>query len=64
MSGTHRIATFSELTWQRSRAQKSAPIPRQSLSAAVTERLHEKILGGELREGERLRQDAIAPSRT
>jgi DNA-binding GntR family transcriptional regulator len=39
---------------------KSAPIPRQSLSAAVAERLREKILGGELREGEQLRQDAIA----
>jgi DNA-binding GntR family transcriptional regulator len=39
---------------------KSAPIPRQSLSAAVTERLREKILSGELREGEQLRQDAIA----
>jgi DNA-binding GntR family transcriptional regulator len=39
---------------------KSAPIPRQSLSAAVAERLREKILGGELREGQQLRQDAIA----
>jgi len=39
---------------------KSAPIPRQSLSAAVVERLREKILAGELREGEQLRQDAIA----
>jgi len=39
---------------------KSTPIPRQSLSAAVTERLREKILSGELREGEQLRQDAIA----
>jgi DNA-binding GntR family transcriptional regulator len=39
---------------------KSTPIPRQSLSAAVAERLREKILGGELREGEQLRQDAIA----
>jgi len=41
-------------------ATKSAPIPRQSLSAAVIERLREKILSGELREGEQLRQDAIA----
>jgi len=40
--------------------KKSAPIPRQSLSAAVVERLREKILSGELREGEQLRQDAIA----
>ena len=36
------------------------PIPRQSLSAAVLERLREKILTGELREGEQLRQEAIA----
>src|SRR5438445_1145345 len=41
-------------------AKQSAPIPRQSLSAAVVERLTEKILSGELREGEQLRQDAIA----
>ena len=40
--------------------KKSAPIPRQSLSAAVVERVREKILSGELREGEQLRQDAIA----
>ena len=39
---------------------KSGPIPRQSLSAAVVERLRQKILSGELREGEQLRQDAIA----
>src|SRR5205085_4834 len=39
---------------------KSTAIPRQSLSAAVVERLREKILSGELREGEQLRQDAIA----
>ena len=40
--------------------RKFEPIPRQSLSAAVVERLREKILNGELREGEQLRQDAIA----
>src|SRR5262249_26032510 len=40
--------------------QKSTPIPRQSLAAAVLERLRDKILSGELREGEQLRQDAIA----
>jgi DNA-binding GntR family transcriptional regulator len=40
--------------------RKSSPIPRQSLAAAVVERLREKILSGELREGEQLRQDAIA----
>lgn len=39
---------------------KIAPIPRQSLSAAVVERLREKIVSGELREGQQLRQDAIA----
>jgi DNA-binding GntR family transcriptional regulator len=39
---------------------KSTPIPRQSLSAAVIERLRDKILSGELGEGEQLRQDAIA----
>jgi DNA-binding GntR family transcriptional regulator len=41
-------------------SRKSSPIPRQSLAAAVLERLREKILSGELREGEQLRQDAIA----
>ncbi len=40
--------------------RKSTPIPRQSLASAVLERLREKILSGELREGEQLRQDAIA----
>lgn len=39
---------------------KTSPIPRQSLAAAVVERLREKILSGELHEGEQLRQDAIA----
>jgi DNA-binding GntR family transcriptional regulator len=41
-------------------AKKTTPIPRQSLGAAVVERLREKILSGELREGQQLRQDAIA----
>src|SRR5271169_2098456 len=41
-------------------SRKSDAIPRQSLAAAVVERLREKILHGELREGEQLRQDAIA----
>jgi DNA-binding GntR family transcriptional regulator len=36
------------------------PIPRQSLAEAVMERLREQILNGELREGQQLRQDAIA----
>ena len=38
----------------------SVPIPRQSLSNAVAERLRDKIVRGELHEGEQLRQDAIA----
>jgi len=42
------------------KGNKTSPIPRQSLGAAVVERLRDKILGGELREGEQLRQDAIA----
>src|SRR6266581_9797245 len=40
--------------------RKVDPIPRKSLSSVVVERLREKILTGELREGEQLRQDAIA----
>src|ERR1700741_2084199 len=40
--------------------RKVDPIPRKSLSSVVIERLREKILTGELREGEQLRQDAIA----
>jgi len=40
--------------------RKSVPIPRQSLASAVVERLRDQILNGELREGEQLRQDAIA----
>jgi len=40
--------------------RKFDPIPRPSLSADVVERLTEKILNGELREGEQLRQEAIA----
>jgi len=39
---------------------RNSPIPRQSLGAAVVERLRDKILSGELREGEQIRQDAIA----
>lgn len=41
-------------------ARKAVPIPRQSLASAVVERLREKIVSGELREGQQLRQDAIA----
>ena len=43
-----------------STGSRASPIPRQSLGAAVVERLRDKILSGELREGEQLRQDAIA----
>ena len=39
---------------------KSSAIPRQSLAAAVVERLRERILSGELPEGEQLRQETIA----
>jgi DNA-binding GntR family transcriptional regulator len=39
---------------------KSSAIPRQSLAAAVVERLREKILSGELPEGKQLRQETIA----
>ena len=42
------------------KGNNTSPIPRQSLGAAVVERLRDKILGGELLEGEQLRQDAIA----
>ena len=42
------------------RRPKSSAIPRVSLAAAVVERLRERILSGELREGEQLRQEAIA----
>jgi DNA-binding GntR family transcriptional regulator len=35
-------------------------IPRQSLPSAIAERLRDKILRGELREGEQLRQHVIA----
>lgn len=41
-------------------AKHPSAIPRQSLATAVIERLREKILSGELREGQQLRQDAIA----
>ena len=47
-------------THEHAAPTKSAAIPRQSLAAAVVERLRDKILHGELREGEQLRQDAIA----
>ena len=40
--------------------KSKSPIPRQSLGAAVVERLRDKILSGELREGEQIRQDALA----
>src|ERR1700684_3979730 len=47
-------------TPEHSVPRKTNAIPRQSLAAAVVERLREKIINGELREGEQLRQDAIA----
>lgn len=36
------------------------PIPRQSLASAVAEKLRDKIILGELQEGQQLRQDLIA----
>src|SRR3984885_4436369 len=53
-------ATKPRATIEKISPRKSDPIRRQSLSAAVVERLRDKILSGELREGEQLRQDAIA----
>ena len=38
----------------------TSAIPRQSLSSAVAERVRDKIVRGELQEGQQLRQDAIA----
>jgi len=40
--------------------QAKAPIPRQSLASAVADKLRDKIILGELQEGEQLRQDVIA----
>lgn len=50
---------MSQITEEVARPKSSA-IPRQSLAAAVVERLRERILSGELPEGEQLRQEAIA----
>lgn len=47
-------------TVEGARQPKSTAIPRQSLAAAVVERLRERILSGQLEEGEQLRQEAIA----
>lgn len=41
-------------------ANSGSSIQRQSLTSAVAERLREKIVRGEIKEGEQLRQDAIA----
>src|SRR5215831_189024 len=40
--------------------KSSEAIPRQTLTAAVADRLRDKILRGDLREGEQLRQHTIA----
>jgi DNA-binding GntR family transcriptional regulator len=40
--------------------QANGAIPRQTLTSAVADRLRDKILRGEFREGEQLRQHAIA----
>jgi DNA-binding GntR family transcriptional regulator len=42
------------------KAKPLAVIPRQSLAAAVADKLREKIIRGELKEGAQLRQDALA----
>jgi DNA-binding GntR family transcriptional regulator len=42
------------------KAPRPSPIQRQSLAAAVAERLREQILNGDLHEGQQLRQDSIA----
>lgn len=60
-ANAERLPTMeSSTSIVHSSRNKPSPIPRQSLGAAVVERLREKILSGELREGEQLRQDAIA----
>lgn len=43
-----------------SRASGSEGIPRTSLTSAVADRLRDRIIRGEIQEGEQLRQDAIA----
>src|SRR5262249_17568796 len=42
------------------RPKSKNAIPRQSLAAALVERLRDKILSGELAEGQQLRQESIA----
>src|SRR5215467_4595826 len=42
------------------RPKSKNAIPRQSLAAAIVERLRDRILSGELAEGEQLRQESIA----
>jgi DNA-binding GntR family transcriptional regulator len=42
------------------RPKSKNAIPRQSLAAALVERLRDRILSGELAEGEQLRQESIA----
>src|SRR5690349_12758377 len=57
MQYTRATWLFTDIT------RHSAPstgIPRTSLSSAVAEKLREKILRGEIQEGDQLRQDAIA----
>jgi len=41
-------------------SDRSSTLPRQTVTAAVTEELRGQILSGALAEGEQLRQDAIA----
>lgn len=58
-SRTVHAATLPKLR-HSAEARPGLAIPRQSLAGAVMERLREQILNGELREGQQLRQDAIA----
>ncbi|HWR36803.1 MAG TPA: GntR family transcriptional regulator [Clostridia bacterium] len=48
------------ITTDAVRTAESSAIQRQSLASAVADKLRQKIIRGELHEGEQLRQDAIA----
>ena len=50
----------ARLTVSTGEMPRNSPIQRQSLAAAVADRLREQILNGDLNEGQQLRQDRIA----
>src|SRR6187455_3209872 len=54
-----RMSTLIDESVSSSHKSRQA-IPRRTLASAVAERLRERILRGEFREGEQLRQHAIA----